>query len=142
MNASSSGTATAPAAEAALHQIGNVAERVGLSLRTVRYYEEVGLVVPEKRSAGGFRLYGEEQIERLRLITQMKPLKFSLEQMGDVLDALDQLHAADTPPRQREAATERLAELGRYAEERCAKMRRQLRGGEELVEHLGRESST
>jgi MerR family transcriptional regulator, copper efflux regulator len=129
-------------AEGDLHQIGDAAERVGLSLRTVRYYEEVGLVVPEKRSAGGFRLYGEEQIERLRLITQMKPLKFSIEQMGDVLDALDDLHAADTSLPKRGAATERLAELARYAEERCAKMRRQLLGGEELVEQLVRESGS
>lgn len=141
MNASTRDIHAAPAEEA-LHQIGEVADRVGLSLRTVRYYEEVGLVAPERRTAGGFRLYGEEQIERLRLITQMKPLKFSLEQMGDVLSALDQLRALDTSNAARQSATERLGELARYAEERCAKMRRQLVGGEELAKQLLRESSS
>lgn len=42
-------------------QIGEVAERIGLSLRTIRYYEEVGLVVPSVRSQGGFRLYTEPE---------------------------------------------------------------------------------
>ena len=38
-------------------QIGDVAERTGLSLRTIRYYEEIGLLPAASRSAGGFRLY-------------------------------------------------------------------------------------
>ena len=66
-------------------QIGEVAEQTGLSLRTIRYYEEVGLVTPSARSAGGFRLYSETDVARLRLIRRMKPLDFSLEEMKDVL---------------------------------------------------------
>lgn len=42
---------------ARLLQIGEVAEAIGLSLRTVRYYEQMGLISPERRSQGGFRLY-------------------------------------------------------------------------------------
>ena len=45
-------------------QIGEVAERTGLSLRTIRYYEEVGLAVPSARSQGGFRLYTEPDVGR------------------------------------------------------------------------------
>ncbi|MDP9021544.1 MAG: MerR family DNA-binding transcriptional regulator, partial [Actinomycetota bacterium] len=52
----------------ATHQIGEVADRVGLSLRTVRYYEEVGLIEPSDRTAGGFRLYTDDDISRLELI--------------------------------------------------------------------------
>ncbi len=62
-----------------MHQIGEVAERVGLSLRTVRYYEEMGLIPPQQRTGGGFRLYTDENIERLLLIKQMKPLGFSVQ---------------------------------------------------------------
>src|SRR4051794_19659521 len=57
-----------------MHQIGEVAERVELSLRTVRYYEEMGLITPERRTDGGFRLYTEENVQRLLAIKQMKPL--------------------------------------------------------------------
>ena len=46
---------------AGLLQIGQVAERTGLSLRTIRFYEENGLVIPTARSEGGFRLYSENE---------------------------------------------------------------------------------
>jgi hypothetical protein len=65
----------------ALRQIGDVANLVGLSLRSVRHYEDAGLVLPAARTTGGFRLYDDEAIARLRLIMQMKPLGFSLEEM-------------------------------------------------------------
>jgi DNA-binding transcriptional MerR regulator len=58
-------------------QIGEVAERTALSLRTIRYYEEVGLVPPSARTQGGFRLYTEADVERLLLVKRMKPLEFS-----------------------------------------------------------------
>jgi len=49
-----------------MHQIGQVAGAVGLSLRTIRHWEEVGLVLPSGRSAGGFRLYTDQDTaERL-----------------------------------------------------------------------------
>ncbi len=81
---------SAKAVHATLH-IGEVAERVGLSLRTVRYYEEQGLLTPEARSAGGFRLYTELQVDRLALIKQMKPLGFTVQEMRELLDARDAL---------------------------------------------------
>ncbi len=74
-------------------QIGRVAELCGLSLRTVRYYEEQGLIAPDGRSDGGFRLYTDAQVERLLLIKQMKPLGFTVAQMRELLDARDLLRA-------------------------------------------------
>lgn len=76
--------------DANLH-IGEVAERVGLSLRTVRYYEEQGLIAPEGRTEGGFRLYTDEHVDRLLLIKHMKPLGFSIQEMRELLDARDAL---------------------------------------------------
>ena len=72
-------------------QIGEVVSRTGLSHRTLRYYEEMGLLTPSSRTDGGFRLYGEADIERLLLITPMKPLGFSIEEMRQLVDALDVL---------------------------------------------------
>jgi DNA-binding transcriptional MerR regulator len=69
-----------------LWQIGEVAEATGISHRTIRHYEEVGLVVPT-RTTGGFRLYGEAEVARLRLIRQMKPLGFTLADMAELLEA-------------------------------------------------------
>src|SRR3954453_10704209 len=120
-----------------MHQIGEVAERVELSLRTVRYYEEVGLIAPERRTDGGFRLYTEENIDRLRLIMQMKPLGFSVEEMRAVLEALDMLGSPDSDASARQAA-DQLREFAEFAERRCAKMRGHRAGGEKLVEQLAR----
>ena len=69
-------------------QIGAVATETGLSIKTIRHYDEVGLVVPSARSAGGFRLYTRADIDRLFVIRRMKPLGFTLAEMREVLDAL------------------------------------------------------
>jgi DNA-binding transcriptional MerR regulator len=83
------------ASEGLLH-IGEVAERVGLSLRTVRYYEEIGLVTPSARTEGGFRLYSESDVERLRVVKPMKPLGYALEEMGPLLALIEQGAAPDS----------------------------------------------
>lgn len=91
-----------------LAQIGDVAVAVGLSLRTIRYYEEMGLVLPSSRSKGGFRLYTDADVARLRVITRMKPLGFSVDDMRDLLAVRDQLDAPDTTAADRVALRERL----------------------------------
>jgi len=105
--------------------IGDVAERTGLSLRTIRYYEEAGLVAPVGRTTGGFRLYAENDIERLELIKQMKPLGFSLEEMRELLRLLDEL-AAETGDPPSDATLEGIRRFAQDAETRCAQLREQL----------------
>ncbi|MFD2492486.1 MerR family transcriptional regulator [Amycolatopsis jiangsuensis] len=109
-------------------QIGEVAERTGLSLRTIRYYEEVGLVVPSARSQGGFRLYTEPDIDRLQLIKRMKPLGFQLEEMREVLAILDPVPGS--PPVADPAG--RLAEFSGAAEQACRDLRAKLTAAEEF----------
>lgn len=92
-------------------QIGEVASRTELSLRTIRHYEETGLVIPSARSQGGFRLYTEADVARLMVIRRMKPLGFTLDQMRDLLDATDRLDTADSAE-----ADERAELLGRVRE--------------------------
>jgi DNA-binding transcriptional MerR regulator len=122
-------------------QIGEVAERIGLSLRTIRYYEEVGLITPSARTQGGFRLYTERDAVRLQLVKDMKPLGFSLDEMGDLLGVLDRLDGADeagATPEEREALLERLAMFRVAADARTDALRAQLRIAESFAGKLRR----
>jgi DNA-binding transcriptional MerR regulator len=123
-----------------LLQIGEVADRVGLSLRTVRYYEEQGLLTPESRTSGGFRLYSEEQVDRLALIKQMKPIGFTVQEMRELLDARDTARDPDAKAGDRRAARDELAAYATSAAERCDKLRRQLQQAEGLAGQLRAES--
>lgn len=80
--------------EGTARKIGEVAELTGLSVRTLRHYDEIGLVQPSGHTAGGFRLYTDADIDRMLLVRRMKPLGFSLERMGQFLQATDILAAA------------------------------------------------
>jgi DNA-binding transcriptional MerR regulator len=68
-------------------QIGEVACKAGMSVRAVRYYEELGLVQPDGYSSGGFRLYSEKSLKRLRVIDFMKGLGLSLADIREILVA-------------------------------------------------------
>ena len=120
-------------------QIGEVSEQTGLSLRTIRYYEEVGLVRPSARTTGGFRLYAETDVARLRLIRRMKPLDFSLEEMKSVLEALDALEDAERAPEEREQMVDRLRMYREAAEARVVALREQLETAEGFAADLRRE---
>ena len=119
-----------------LLQIGDVAERTGLSLRSVRHYEEVGLLPPAERSPGGFRLYTDAAVDRLLLVKQMKPLEFTLDEMRALLDAQDELAAGPAPARRRELQ-ESLAGYRLLVEQRLAKLEQRLAGGRALHVSLG-----
>lgn len=75
--------------------IGDLAEATGLSQRTIRHYDEVGLLPATTRSVGGFRIYTDSDLQRMLVIRSMKPLGFTLEEMGELLDTVDTL-ASDT----------------------------------------------
>lgn len=64
--------------------ISEVCARTGLSPRTVRYYEELGLLPGVRRRAGARRIYGEEEIERLRFIQRLKALGLSLAEIAEL----------------------------------------------------------
>ncbi|MGW0785247.1 MerR family transcriptional regulator [Streptomyces sp. NPDC002913] len=115
-------------------QIGEVARRTELSLRTIRHYEESGLVVPSARSRGGFRLYTEGDVARLMVIRRMKPLGFTLDEMRDLLEAVDRLDAGDEPGGdEHDALLERVRAYERAAAEQVAKLRTQLARAEEFA---------
>jgi len=77
------------------YPIGEVAGRLRLSLRTIRYWEEVGLVLPSGRDRAGSRLYSGLDIERLSFIRAMKPIDFSIDELRDLLFVYDRLGAGE-----------------------------------------------
>jgi DNA-binding transcriptional MerR regulator len=107
---------------AGLLQIGQVADRTGLSLRTIRFYEEHGLVRPTSRTDGGFRLYSEDDVARLEVIMRMKPLGFRLEEMQELLGLLADLTRVPGDP----ALVDRLRMFHEAALARVGALRDQL----------------
>jgi DNA-binding transcriptional MerR regulator len=64
--------------------IGEVCARTGLSARTVRYYEELGLLPGVRRRAGGRRIYREDEVQRLRFVQRLKALGLSLAEVAEL----------------------------------------------------------
>ena len=125
-----------------MHRIGEVAEAVGLSLRTIRHWDEVGIVPPSGRSAGGFRLYTDGDIERLRVVKALKPLDLSLDEVRELLETRDRLGADDQTagPAERARLRRRLGDLSTLADERCERLRAQLVAVDQLAAELRAEA--
>ncbi len=66
-------------------QIGAVAARSGLTIDTVRFYEKQGLIAKPRRTAGGFRLYSEGDLDRLHFVNEAQALGFSLAEVRELL---------------------------------------------------------
>lgn len=67
--------------------VKEAAARAGVSVRALRYYEEVGLVSPQRSPENGYREYEQSDVARVRLIHAYRELQFSLEEIGQLLDA-------------------------------------------------------
>ncbi len=67
-------------------RIGDLTERAGVTPRTVRYYESIGLLPPAEREGRGQHYYTEETLARLRKIDQLKELGLSLDEIRSVID--------------------------------------------------------
>jgi DNA-binding transcriptional MerR regulator len=118
-------------------QIGEVAARTELSLRTIRHYEEAGLVIPSARSQGGFRLYTETDVARLMVVRRMKPLGFTLEQMRDLLGATDRLDGPeDLAEQERDALLDRVRGYHDAARRRMEDLRVQVERAEDFAATL------
>ena len=112
--------------------IGELAERTGLSLRTIRHYDEIGILKPTGRTDGGFRLYTAEDESRLLLIRRMKPLGYSLEETGQLLELIDAL--AEHPDDQ--TLRDRLELVRSEASNRRDRLRNQLDAADEFLDQL------
>ncbi|MGV9709609.1 MerR family transcriptional regulator [Gordonia sp. NPDC003424] len=68
------------------HTVGEVARMVGISVRALHHYDRIGLVLPSERTAAGYRVYSDADIERLHQVLTYRELGFSLEQIATLLD--------------------------------------------------------
>lgn len=112
--------------------IGELAEATGLSLRTIRHYDDIGLLPATTRTDGGFRVYRNSDLERLLVIRSMKPLGFTLEEMAELLDVMDML--ADTGNHLRERSL--LEDYIRRANEKRHKLALNLERADAFISSL------
>jgi DNA-binding transcriptional MerR regulator len=69
--------------------IGKLADLAATKIQTIRYYEEIGLILPFKRTQGGHRLYNAEDVSRLKFIRHARELGFGIEEIRDLLKLSD-----------------------------------------------------
>jgi len=92
------------------YSVGQVGELLGITVRTLHHYDEIGLLVPSTRSAAGYRLYSDADLTRLQHVVVYRRLAFSLEEIKTLLDAEPgdlETHLR----RQRAAVSQRLDEM-------------------------------
>jgi DNA-binding transcriptional MerR regulator len=119
--------------------IGDLAKQVGMSTKTIRYYEDLGLLVAPARTETGYRTYGPQDADRLRFIQGAKALGLSLAEIKDVLGAW----ADGEPPcaHVSQRLDEKLEDLDRRIQELTA-FRDRLRAYKAEVDAAGRDAST
>ena len=89
--------------------VGQVAERFGVTVRTLHDYDEIGLLTPSERTRAGYRVYTADDLVRLRTIVVYRRLEFGLDEVRELLEG--QTPVEDHLRRQRAAVQERMGEL-------------------------------
>jgi DNA-binding transcriptional MerR regulator len=74
-------------------KIQELARQTGVSAKTIRYYEEIGILPAPSRMDNNYRVYGEKDIDRLRLVAGARRLDLSLEEIKELLDMRDRREA-------------------------------------------------
>jgi len=119
----------------ARYQIGEVADRTGVTQRTLRFYEEKGLLRPPERMDGGFRLYSENDITLIGYIKQLQDLLgFTLSEIKDMVEAEELLQQMSVTRRPDRELPERL----QRSDQIIGALTRQLDVIDHKVEHLTR----
>ena len=115
-------------------RIGQVSTRTGLTARTLRYYEELGLLKPSDRLVSGHRVYASDDLRRLYRISLLRQLGLPLSDIArEVADSAGEL--SDTIARHVVQVDQRLAALGRHRE-RMISVRESLSNGSPSDEEL------
>lgn len=101
--------------------IGTLAKQCGVTVRTLRYYEELDLIGPVKRSSGKYRLYNQHSLKRINAILALQGLNFSLEEIVTILGEYSKMrsytktqqieHTRESLSRQKQFIGEKIAQL-------------------------------
>lgn len=102
------------------YTIGQVAERTGVSASALRYYEQIGLVVPADRTDAGYRLYDESVLARLAFVARAKQLGCSLDEITDLVGLWDGERCGPVQRRFHDLVTAKLASAERQIAELTA----------------------
>ena len=103
-------------------KIGELAKRTGLSGTTLRYYESRGLLPPQERTESGYREYDDSSVERVETVLAAKRLGFSLEEIRQMLQVLDEPDRCET--------------IALFAKERVARIRKDIARMKEVERFL------
>lgn len=118
--------------------VGEVAEELDLTPRTLKYYEELGLVSPS-RTGGNYRLYSQEDIERLHRIRRMKALGLSLAAIQEALKYESELDRDGTrvlPARALRSVLSSLEESRAMLVAKVVSLRGDIRNAEDMIRSL------
>jgi DNA-binding transcriptional MerR regulator len=99
-------------------KIGSVAKETGISIDAIRFYEKEGLVKRSSRSEGGFRLFGQRQIQDLKFVRKSQELGFSLNEIRELLIVRDE--SVPSCPHVRELLERKVATVHEKIEELLA----------------------
>lgn len=93
-------------------KIGDLAKLAGISPRTVKYYEELGLIEPASRSSGGFRYFTEDDLDRILVIKQLQLLDYPLSQIKELFSIRHQSQTGmDAAPNVFEKLNQQIKEI-------------------------------
>src|SRR5918995_1184943 len=98
-------------------RIGELADQTGLTIKTIRYYEKRGLLEQPPRTEGGYRLYGPEEVARLRFVQRGKLLGLTLEEIKKLVELAARCNEGEIVPRLEEVLAAKLQETERKIEE-------------------------
>jgi DNA-binding transcriptional MerR regulator len=133
-------TRTALETTGAYLQIGEVAERTGVTQRTLRFYEEKGLLKPPSRMEGGFRLYSEDDVRRVEQIKRLqKLLGFTLAEIKEMVEAEEvkwQLRAEYRPQADLAERRQHINKALEVTERQCAVIRQKVEALRDMQTHL------
>lgn len=91
--------------------VGQVADQIGVTVRTLHHYDEIGLVSPSERSHAGYRLYTPADLQRLQNVVVYRRLGFGLEEIAVLMDGAGSDTVVQHLRRQRDTVTERIRQL-------------------------------
>jgi MerR family transcriptional regulator, copper efflux regulator len=118
-------------------RVGDLAERSGKTVRAIHLYEELGLLSPSTRSAGGYRMYGEDALLRIRLIQTLQDLGLSLPEIRDALASwLSDKRAKTTTAKMHAFFKEKIAAITEQME-RLRRLERELHASVAYLERCG-----
>lgn len=117
---------TTTQARAGRYRIAEVAELSGFAATTLRFYEDEGVLAPTARSAAGYRMYDDRDVERLRLVARAKELGCTLDEIKGLVEAWDADECAPVKHQLRDLVASKVVEVDRRISE-LTELGRQLR---------------